>query len=233
MKDFFKKYRLEVISAAIFIVAILFACIYHFEIPQKDDVRTNITEKALVRQRKNKKSVSSDKAKKSEEEAKKESIAETTPPEVIQEDTISTDEEASNVNPEENIRQSDVCSLMVNCGTILNNIDKLKAGKENIVPRDGVVLSVSTAEFNDGETAFDVLVRELEKSNIDIKYSKTPFAPGCYIESIGGLGEFDCGSTSGWIYKVNGEALNVSASEYVLKKDDKIEFLYTCKMGDV
>lgn len=36
----------------------------------------------------------------------------------------------------------------------------------------------------------------------------------------------DCGSMSGWMYKVNGKMSSVSADKYVLKSGDKIEWVY-------
>ena len=54
-----------------------------------------------------------------------------------------------------------------------------------------------------------------------------------YVRMIGGLSEFDCGAYSGWMYKVNGVLPSVSTKSYPLKDRDKVEFVYTCKMGDV
>ena len=49
-----------------------------------------------------------------------------------------------------------------------------------------------------------------------------------YIKGIANLYEFDCGELSGWFYKVNGEKPNFGCSQYKLKDDDKVEWVYTC-----
>ncbi len=51
-------------------------------------------------------------------------------------------------------------------------------------------------------------------------------AYGKYVYSICGLEEKACGSTSGWMYKVNGKTPSVSADKYVLKAGDEIEWVY-------
>ena len=38
---------------------------------------------------------------------------------------------------------------------------------------------------------------------------------------------------SGWMYKVNGNFPNVSTKSYPLREGDRVEFVYTCNMGDV
>ena len=42
------------------------------------------------------------------------------------------------------------------------------------------------------------------------------------------LYEFDCGSQSGWMYKVNGWFPNYGCSSYKLKDGDAIVWSYTC-----
>ena len=49
-----------------------------------------------------------------------------------------------------------------------------------------------------------------------------------YIEGINNLYEFDCGSESGWMYKVNGWFPNYGCSAYPLKDGDVIVWCYTC-----
>ena len=49
-----------------------------------------------------------------------------------------------------------------------------------------------------------------------------------YVEGIGNLYEFDCGSESGWMYKVNGWFPNYGCSSYTLSDGDVIVWCYTC-----
>ncbi len=123
------------------------------------------------------------------------------------------------------------CSLTVRCDTLLDNMDSIAPEKIHLIPESGSILPEAELEFSEGESAFDVLARELKKHNIHFEFSKVPMYDSVYIEGIGNLYEFDAGDLSGWIYHVNGKKLSVGCSQYKLKSGDKIEFLYTCNMG--
>lgn len=133
---------------------------------------------------------------------------------------------------EESVTKSTLfCSLTVRCDTLLDNMDSIAPEKIHLIPESGSILPETELEFSEGESAFDVLVRELKKHNIHFEFSKVPMYDSVYIEGIGNLYEFDAGDLSGWIYRVNGKILSVGCSQYKLKSGDKIEFLYTCNMG--
>lgn len=97
-----------------------------------------------------------------------------------------------------------------------------------VLPSNGYFLQNAAVKFEAGESAFDLLKRTLRENNI--VYSATS---GGYVRSIGGLAERDCGTQSGWLYRVNGEFLNYSSKYYTLQEGDTVEFLYTCSPGDV
>ena len=133
---------------------------------------------------------------------------------------------------EESVTKSTLfCSLTVRCDTLLDNMDSIAPEKIHLIPESGSILPETEIEFSEGESAFDVLVREMKKHNIHFEFSKVPMYDSVYIEGIGNLYEFDAGNLSGWIYRVNGTTLSVGCSQYKLKSGDKIEFLYTCNMG--
>ncbi|MGL5439046.1 MAG: S-layer homology domain-containing protein [Filifactoraceae bacterium] len=48
-----------------------------------------------------------------------------------------------------------------------------------------------------------------------------------YIRSIGGLGEFDRGPNSGWLYYVNGTKPNIGVGEFTLSDNSNIHLKYT------
>lgn len=121
------------------------------------------------------------------------------------------------------------CTIMIQCNSVLKNMDALSPGKEKFIPSNGVILSASTVEFREGETVFDVLKRTCSAAGIQLEYAYTPGYGSYYVEGINNLYEFDCGSQSGWIYKVNGWSANCGCSEYKLKKNDVIVWDYTCK----
>lgn len=138
--------------------------------------------------------------------------------------------------PKENETKEDttefVCSLIVRCDDVLKNIDKLKEEKRSIVPENGIIYENANISFSEGESAFDVLNRELIKNRIHFEFVNTPMYNSAYIEGIGNLYEFDCGSLSGWQYRVNEIKPNFGCSSYTLRTGDKIEFYYSCNFLD-
>ena len=133
--------------------------------------------------------------------------------------------------PESDINKDLTCTISIACNTIFSNMSFLTEGKQNIVPTDGVILKEKTAVFYEGESVFNVLARECRQNNIHLEFVNVPFYNSAYIEGIGNLYEFDCGELSGWMYKVNGDFPQFGCSQYTLKKDDKIEWVYTCDSG--
>ena len=123
------------------------------------------------------------------------------------------------------------CTLSIRCDTILDNMDKFNMDKESVLPADGVIFAEQTVTFYEGESVFDVLLRETRNNKIHMEFTNTPMYNSCYIEGIHNLYEFDCGSLSGWMYRVNGWFPNYGCSRYQLKDGDKVEWLYTCDLG--
>ncbi len=130
--------------------------------------------------------------------------------------------------PVETTKEKLTCTITIRCDTILNNMDNLDPAKAPYVPDDGVILREVTVEFEEGETVFDVLNRVCKQYNIPIEYSWTPMYDSYYIEGINNLYEFDCGTESGWMYKVNGWFPNYGCSSYYLTGGEKIVWCYTC-----
>lgn len=110
----------------------------------------------------------------------------------------------------------------------LDNKNNLKEEKAPYVPTDGEILPVTTVEFTPGETVFDVLNRVCGVADIQIEYGWTPLYDSYYIEGINHLYEFDCGSQSGWMYKVNDWFPNYGCSAYKVENGDSIVWCYTC-----
>jgi len=123
------------------------------------------------------------------------------------------------------------CTLSISCSTVLNNMDQCKESKKSIVPSNGTILSATTVSFSEGETVFDVLKRVCQNKGISLEFSTSPAYNSAYIEGIANLYEFDVGSGSGWMYKVNGSFPNFGCSEYTLQNGDSIVWVYTCDLG--
>lgn len=123
------------------------------------------------------------------------------------------------------------CTLSVRCDTILLNMKWLSDGKAELVPADGVIFPEKTVVFYEGESVFDVLIREMRQNKIHLEFTDTPVYNSAYIEGIANLYEFDCGERSGWMYKVNGRFPDYGCSRYTVSPGDKIEWVYTCDLG--
>ena len=123
------------------------------------------------------------------------------------------------------------CTITIVCPTIFDNLNSLNAEKAPFVPKDGTILPSTKVTFTEGETVFDVLKRVCDAAQLQIEYSYTPLYESYYVEGINHLYEFDCGSLSGWLYKVNGQFTTVASSEYQLQAGDVIQWVYTCDGG--
>lgn len=123
------------------------------------------------------------------------------------------------------------CTLYIECSTILNNMDRFNMDKIDVLPPDGVVYSAKQATFYEGESVFDVLLRETQKNRIHMEYNMTPGYNSNYIKGINNLYERDCGELSGWMYSVNGWFPNYGCSRYQLRDGDVVEWHYTCDLG--
>lgn len=120
------------------------------------------------------------------------------------------------------------CTISIHCTSILDNMDKLKKGKSSYVPSDGCILATTKVEFTEGDTVYDILKRTCDTLDIQMEASYTPIYKSYYVEGIHNLYEFDCGSQSGWMYKVNGWYPNYGCSSYKVKDGDAITWNYTC-----
>ena len=130
-----------------------------------------------------------------------------------------------------NTDQAMTCTLLVECSTILNNMGDLTEGKESLVPADGVIYGPSTVTFYEGESVYDVLLREMQNNRIHMESVFTAMYNSAYVEGINNLYEFDCGRWSGWMYCVNGWYPNYGCSRYQVQEGDVIEWHYTCDLG--
>ena len=118
------------------------------------------------------------------------------------------------------------CTLNVECKSILNNMDKLKDGHSEYVPANGYIIKGYTYTAKAGFTAYDALKKACEDNGIKLTAKSTMY--GTYVSGINNIDEFDCGSQSGWMYSINGNRPNVSASSQRVTDGDEITFEYVC-----
>lgn len=75
--------------------------------------------------------------------------------------------------------------------------------------------------FNAGATAYDALCA------LGLSVDAQSSYLGIYVRAIGGLAEKEHGSTSGWIYYVNGSMSDTSCGNYRLSDGDVVEWVYS------
>ena len=153
------------------------------------------------------------------------------PPESSASQPQATDNQpGASTSPGNNTDKELTATLTISCATILNNMDKLAAGKEGLIPPGGIIFSGEVV-FYEGESVFNVLLREVRKNKIHMEFVNTPIYNSAYIEGINNIYEFDAGERSGWMYSVNGQFPNYGSSRYTLQDGDKIMWLFTCDRG--
>lgn len=123
------------------------------------------------------------------------------------------------------------CTLSVRCDTVLDNMALLSREKAELIPSDGVIFPETTVVFYEGESVFNVILREMKKNKIHFEFENTPVYKSAYIEGINNLYEYDCGELSGWMYKVNGAFPSCGPSRCLLSDGDRVELVYTCSLG--
>ncbi len=244
-----KKHRNKIIAAVLIALSLAIAYFWSGSVPdygKKNGLETSISEqkKTADKQKHTKKNTALSKEKSGETHLtaeEKVQLAE----KIAKENGVAENEHtendktnvpAENTAPEEkNNADPDkgeyTCTLSVRCDTVLNNMEYLKEEKRSIIPKDGVVFGEKEVVFYDGESVFNLLLREMKKNKIHMEFVNTPVYKTAYIEGIANIYELDCGELSGWMYKVNGIFPNYGCSRYKLKEGDKVEWVYTCNLG--
>lgn len=130
--------------------------------------------------------------------------------------------------PEE---KGSVCTVEIRCDTVMDTSVIENEAVIPYLPANGVVLVETEVEFEEGETAFDILNRVCREKNIQMEFRKDGAYSGNYIEGINYLYEFDAGTLSGWMYKVNEKFPNYGCSNYKMQPGDKMVWVYTTDLG--
>ena len=98
------------------------------------------------------------------------------------------------------------------------------SGKVHTLATGGLTTWMKKTKYNikEGSTVWTLLKKCLNDHGWS--YSNST---GNYVASVRGLGEFDNGKNSGWMYTLNGKYPLLGVSEQKLKDGDKIVFHYT------
>lgn len=193
----------------------------------KQEVQQPVTENT-VEEKKTTEAQEINETKKTEEAKESTKQTQTTKENETQTKKEDTEQKATNnkkttqKQTEENTKQEvikEYCTMTISCKNVLDNKDKLESNYQ--VPANGIIYN-KKMEMKSNDTVLSLLKRTGVR--IDVQSG--------YVRGIDNLYEFDCGKNSGWMYKVNGVRPNVGASKYKIKKNDKIEWFYTCQYGD-
>lgn len=126
-------------------------------------------------------------------------------------------------------KQSVTVTIEVTCKNALSYVSTAQNGEElNLnLPKSGYIIETESLTLKKGATVFDALSSVCSSNGVSLKYQSK-----AYIQSIGGLAEMDCGRSSGWMYRVNGETPMKGASKYTLSDGDRIEWYYVTSSSD-
>ena len=138
-----------------------------------------------------------------------------------------TTSKATTKKNEPTVKDEISCTLNVECKSILNNMDKLKDGHSEYVPANGYIIKGYKYTAKAGFTAYDALKKACKDNGIKLTAKSSMY--GTYVSGINNIDEFDCGSQSGWMYSINGNRPNVSASSQRVTDGDEITFEYVCE----
>ncbi len=142
-------------------------------------------------------------------------------------------ENAENGANDDIVLTDDFVTLTIQCSNILKNWEQLDEGVKdaNVVPKDGYILKKQKFQIAKNETAYSLIVRVKKQLKIDMNITYSPQFQNYYIVSINHIAEKQCGSSSGWMYLVNGAFVNVGIGECRLKNADDVLLTYTCNGG--
>ncbi len=132
---------------------------------------------------------------------------------------------------------SQTVTISVSCEAVLDAWDKLDPALSSggYIPEDGIMVEETVCVLRPGDTVFDILYRTLVGKKIQFEYQgaeKNAFGT-VYVQGIGYLYENDCGSYSGWTYKVNDSYPDVGCSDYKLSDGDRIQWIYVCSVDEM
>ena len=83
--------------------------------------------------------------------------------------------------------KAETCTFMISCATVFDNLDKLRAGVIDVIPKDGIIFPRSEVEIREGETVFELISEICRKNGIPMESSNIAMTNNRYIEGIANL----------------------------------------------
>lgn len=205
---------LDTKKIAIIFVAVSFLCIislsvFNFSQPNEkgqDDIKDKIVNKIDKKEEKQKESVD-----KVEENKQPDQSSEEVNNGNINKDTVKeeTNNKESSTNTKPESQEPEVTTLSISIQVIGMNEE---------------LLAEQVIQVEEGKTVYDALCVLATQSNLNI--STNGFGPYVYVSGINDLKEREHGSSSGWVYMVNNNNIQVGAGQYTIKDKDRIVWYY-------
>lgn len=99
-----------------------------------------------------------------------------------------------------------------------------------VISEDEIPLPPTEMTVKEDDTVLEALIRVTKEKTIQMDYRGGRGATA-YVEGIDNVYEFDRGSGSGWMYRVNGIFPDRGAGVVQLLPGDRVEWLYTTDLG--
>nr|WP_289037354.1 DUF4430 domain-containing protein [uncultured Allobacillus sp.] len=99
-----------------------------------------------------------------------------------------------------------------------------------VISDSEIPLPPTEMEIEEGYTVLDALIQITKAHKIQMDYRGGQGATA-YVEGMANVYEFDRGSGSGWMYRVNGIFPDRGAGVVPLRPGDRVEWLYTTNLG--
>lgn len=124
--------------------------------------------------------------------------------------------------------------ISIDCMNILEHMGDLKDGEALAdYIGNGTILDKTGYQIDAGSTVFDLLKMTARANQIQLDYQgeSSNIYSTVYIKGIQYIYEKSCGSSSGWMYTVNGEWAGVGCSSKKLKDGDFVQWRFSCDGG--
>ncbi len=170
-----------------------------------------------------------------EQTAEPESRSEEDSSEVLQTTVPETTEAVTTTEEPQQEPDTITVYISIDCMNILDHMEDLKDGE---VLADyignGKILDKTGYQINEGSTVFDLLKMTARANQIQLDYQgeSANIYSTVYVKGIQYIYEKSCGSSSGWMYMVNGEWAGVGCSSKKLKDGDFVQWRFSCDGGN-
>lgn len=128
-------------------------------------------------------------------------------------------------------KEKATATVSIDMRSATGHLDAFSHEKRALIPANGYFLSPVKVEINPGESVWDVTQRAANQYGISIRSTFTQKYNSVYVQGMNGIGEFDGGQGSGWMYNINGIYPNRGASVIKVRNGDSIQWRYTLDYG--